>query len=180
MDDIARLAGVSKKKLYELFTDKDDLVHAAVVYMIDCHQTMFDKTMQAEVNAIEQLISIISIMQEMVHGMNLVCFMDLQRYYPRAFQYLENHRHKTMLNDITTNLKQGIEEGLYREDINVDIISAFRMESVMMIFHTSLYKQNKYDIVKVNNELFAHYMYGIASVKGHKLINKYLNPPSKK
>lgn len=178
MDDVARHAGVSKKTLYALFQDKDDLVLATVQCLIDSKQCRFDESMRAKINAIEQLIQIISIMEEMVQDMNIICFVDLQRYYPKAFAYLENHRQEHMLKDIVQNLKQGIEEGLYREDINIDIISSYRMETAMMIFHTSLYQQHKHDIVTVNHELFSHYMYGIATVKGHKLISKYLNKPS--
>jgi TetR/AcrR family transcriptional regulator, cholesterol catabolism regulator len=174
VDDVARDAGISKKTLYELFVDKDELVYDCVKYMIDCHQCQFDEAMNAKHNAIEQLIRIISIMEEMIQGMNIVAFMDLKRYYPKAFDYMEQHRQETMLTDITNNLKQGIEEGLYRENIEVKIISRFRMETAMMIFHSAMYSGTKHDMVKVNHELFAHYMYGIATVKGHKLIDKYL------
>jgi AcrR family transcriptional regulator len=180
VDDIARTAGISKKTLYELFADKDELVIESVKYMIQCQQCLFDATVEKKYNAIEQLIQLISIMEEMIQGMNIVASMDLQRYYPKAFQYLENHRHQHMLRDIVTNLRQGIEEGLYRSNIDVEIISRFRMESAMMIFHSAMYTGSKQDLVKVNNEIFAHYMYGLATAKGHKLIEKYLNKTDNK
>lgn len=180
VDDIARTAGISKKTLYELFADKDELVIESVKYMIQCQQCLFDATVEKKYNAIEQLIQLISIMEEMIQGMNIVAYMDLQRYYPKAFQYLENHRHQHMLRDIVTNLRQGIEEGLYRSNIDVEIISRFRMESAMMIFHSAMYTGSKQDLAKVNNEIFAHYMYGLATAKGHKLIEKYLNKTDNK
>jgi hypothetical protein len=80
-----------------------------------------------------------------------------------------------MKRDVTQNLLQGIEEGLFRKEIDVEIISIFRMESAMLIFKSNLFNNIKHDILKINNELFAHYMYGIATIKGHKLIDKYYN-----
>lgn len=175
VDDIARSSGISKKTLYEQFEDKDELVYESVRYMLDCKQCEFDEVMKGRYNAIEQLIQIITVMEELIQGMNRVCFQDLQRYYPKAYQYMEAYRKQKMLKDITDNLKQGIEEGLYRDDIAVDVIATFRMESAMMIFHSVLYQNNKMDMLHVNKELFAHYMYGIATIKGHKLISKYLS-----
>jgi hypothetical protein len=75
---------------------------------------------------------------------------------------------------IADNLKRGIQEGLYREDIDVEIITRFRMESALLAFQYNVFPQEKYDTVKVNFQIFTNYMYGIASLKGHKLITQYL------
>lgn len=175
VDDIARSSGISKKTLYEVFEDKDQLVSESVRFMLNCKQCEFDEVMKGQLNAIEQLMKIITLMEQMIQGMNRVCFQDLQRYYPKAYQLLEAYKKEKMLKDITDNLHQGIAEGLYRDDIAIDVIATFRMESAMMIFHSTLYQNSKLDMVRVNKELFSHYMYGIATIKGHKLISKYLS-----
>lgn len=180
MDDIARKAGVSKKTLYELFEDKDELVLETVKYMLLNNQEETEQAFRAAKNAVEQIIAILFIMERMVRGMNLVCYVDLTRHYPMAFKYLQEHKESFMYQCISENLRQGIQEGLYREDVDVEIISRFRMESALIVFQNNIFPQEKYDMVKVNNQIFANYMYGIASLSGHKLITKYLSSQQKK
>lgn len=179
MDDIARSSGVSKKTLYELFEDKDELVLESVKHMLNENQCQTEDIFKTSKNAIEQIINILIIMERMVRGMNLVCYVDLQRHYPDAYKYLTKHKETYLFQCISDNLKQGISEGLYREDIDIEIISRFRMESALIVFQNNVFPQENYDIVKVNNQIFANYMYGIASLKGHKLISSYLNKMTK-
>lgn len=180
MDDMARAAGVSKKTLYELFKDKDELVLESVKHMLDVNQCETEAAFKNAGNAVEQIVAILFIMEKMVRGMNLVCYIDLQRHYPEAFRYLQEHKEGYLFKCISDNLQQGIAEGLYREDVDVDIISRFRMESALLVIQNNLFPQEKYDSVKVNTQIFYHYMYGIASLKGHKLITKYIATHSKK
>lgn len=174
MDDIARSSGVSKKTLYALFKDKDELVLESVRYMLAHNQCETDAAFTHSKNAIEQIMSILVIMERMVRGMNLVCYLDLQRHYPQAYRYLQQHKQSYLFNCISNNLRQGIEEGYYRDDIDIEVISKFRMESSMIVFQNNLFPQEKYDVAKVNTQIFSHYVYGIASLKGHKLITSYL------
>jgi hypothetical protein len=53
------------------------------------------------------------------------------------------------------------------------------MESALIVFQHDLFPQETYDIVKVNTQIFAHYIYGIASSKGHKMIESYLKKINK-
>ena len=179
MDDIVRKIGISKKTLYELFKDKDELVLECIKYMLNDNQVQTEKALKNSINAIDQAINILMIMEKMIRGMNPVCYLDLQRFYPSAAKYLNDHKDSFMFQCISDNLKQGIQEGFYREDIDIEIISRFRMESALIVFQHDLFPQETYDIVKVNTQIFAHYIYGIASSKGHKMIESYLKKINK-
>jgi AcrR family transcriptional regulator len=180
MDDIARHTGVSKKTLYTLFEDKDELVLESVKYMLDANQCETEDAFKNSKNAVEQIIHILVIMEKMVRGMNLVCYVDLQRHYSEAYKYLQKHKESYLFQCISENLRQGIAEGLYRDDVDIEIISRFRMESALIVFQNNVFPQEKYDIVKVNTQIFANYMYGVATLKGHKLISTYLTKLIKK
>lgn len=174
MDDLARSIGVSKKTLYELFKDKDELVLECVMYMLHNNQRETEEAFKNSKNAIEQIISILKIMEKMVRGLNLVCYIDMQRHYPASYKYLQKHKQEYLYECISSNLKQGITEGYYRKDLDLEIITRFRMESALIVFQNNIFPQDSYDIVKVNTQIFAHYVYGIASEEGHALFTKYL------
>lgn len=175
MDDLAKNLGVSKKTLYELFKDKDELVLESVMFMLHDNQLKTEQAFKVSHNAVEQIIKILQLMEGMVRGMNMVCYMEMQKFYPSAYKFLQKHKQDFLYKCVSENLKQGISEGLYREDIDIEIITRFRMESALIVFQNNIFPQDKYDIVKVNTQIFANYMYGIASIKGHKLITKHIN-----
>jgi hypothetical protein len=142
--------------------------------MLNQNQCETDLAMTTSKHAVEQIVHVLNLMEKMVRGLNMVCYMDLQRHYSDAFRYLQEHKESYLYRCIADNLKRGIQEGLYREDIDVEIITRFRMESALLAFQYNVFPQEKYDTVKVNFQIFTNYMYGIASLKGHKLITQYL------
>lgn len=175
MDDISRQCGVSKKTLYELYKDKDELVLESVKYMLTSNQCEIECLFASSKNAIEQVVGILNKMESMIRGMNPVCYVDLQRYYQDAYQYLQNHKEEVLYQSITQNLNQGIQEGLYRSEIDVEIMTRFKMESAMLVFQQNVFPSDKFNSIQVNYQIFAHFMYGLATPKGYKLIEKYLS-----
>ena len=171
MDDISRQVGISKKTLYELFKHKDDLVEAVVQYVIHNNTCQIENTATPSNNAIEHNIQMMLYLDRFVGGMNPVCFIDLQRYYPVAFQHLTQHRTQFVEQSILHNLKQGIEEGLYRPDIDVQIIARYRTESIFLVIQQQWFSNLDYDASKINYQIFIHYMYGLCTMKGHEVLS---------
>ena len=174
MDDISRQVGISKKTLYEVFTHKDELVEAVIQFIISENSCQLEKTVVPGKNAIEQNIVMMQYLERFVRGMNPVCFFDLQRYYPKAFQLLMQHRTHFVEQSILANLRQGIDEGLYRSDIDVTILARYRTESVFLVFQQNLFPDASQDPSKVNYQIFIHYLYGLCTLKGHEVLTQYI------
>ncbi|AWO01089.1 TetR/AcrR family transcriptional regulator [Chitinophaga alhagiae] len=173
MDDIALKMGISKKTLYAHFADKSDLV----VNVMSRHlKLMEDQCNESRVNskdAIEELFMVMKMLEDKLRNMNPVAMMDLQKFHAKAFQLFETHRNVFMLQTIRENLVRGIREGLYREDLDLDILSHFRAASSMFCFQPELFPMNGYDMTRVQRILLEHFLYGVASPKGYKQIEKY-------
>jgi len=180
VDEIARQAGISKKTLYKEFSKKDDVVLASVQFYNERHWQEMLEIMDSSKNAIEELVGVFFHMAKMFKGMNPVCFIDLQRYYSKAFKYMENFKETKLHDCIKDNLDRGIQEGLFRENINAEIIATYRMESVFMLMHAGIFNKREHDLVEINKQIFELYMFGISTLKGHKLISKYLSNLQKK
>ena len=71
------------------------------------------------------------------------------------------------------NLKKGIKQGLYRPDINVRILAKLRIEEVQMGLNPQLFQPAKYNIQEVQVALLEHFLYGILTINGIKLLTKY-------
>jgi TetR/AcrR family transcriptional regulator, cholesterol catabolism regulator len=142
--------------------------------MVEEQHQKIEEILNTPANAIKKLLNILGVIETMVREMNPVCHSEMQRFYPKSFHHLDIYKREHMIKSIKENLQQGIDEGLYRENVHIDIIAKYRLESTFMIFQNNIYSISQYDILEVNRQLFAHYLYGIATLKGHKVISKHL------
>jgi AcrR family transcriptional regulator len=172
MDDISRQVGISKKTLYEIFKHKDELVEAVIQFVIEDNTCQISNTATIGKNAIEHNLQMMLYLDRFVGGMNPVCFIDLQRYYPTAYQLLTQHRTQFVEQSILQNLRQGIEEGLYRPDLDVAIIARYRTESVFLIFQQQWFTNLDIDASRINSQIFIHYLYGLCTLKGHEVLSQ--------
>ena len=173
MDDIANALGMSKKTIYQYFVDKDELVDAVVEADISNMQQDCASVMSDAKDAVHEIFLSIDRLLEQFRNMNPMLIYDLEKFHFRGFQKFMEHKNKFLLQLIRTNMERGIAEGLYREDLNVDIMAKFRLESMMIAFNIDLYPPTKYGLADVSKEIIEHYVYGLASLKGYKLIVKY-------
>lgn len=174
MDNIATKLGMSKKTLYQHFTDKDELVEAVMEHDIthDEKDCMLSTTNSA--NAIEEVLNIIDTVANQLSDMNPMVLYEMQKFHPKAFKIFQKHKDEFILKMITQNLHRGVSEGLYREDINIEVIAKFRLESMMLIFNIELFPLAKmYRLIDLMRMVGEHFLFGIASPKGYKLIQKY-------
>jgi len=174
MDEIAGQTGISKKTLYQFFEDKDALVEAVMRSELDYMQTQCTKQMKEAENAIEEIFLDMDAMEVVMDAMNPQIVFDLEKFYPKTFEKFKKHKNNFLLDAIKKNLERGIEEEVYRNDFDVDIIARFRLESAFLIFNPELFPHIKYSLNKVSTEIYYHYLHGIATPKGKKLIDKYI------
>lgn len=174
MDDIAKHLGMSKKTIYGHFSDKNDLVNTVMAVKLDGQTCMIDEHIAGAENAVHEVFFAVTNIKDVLSNMNPVLFYDLHKYHPEASLSFKEFREKKLFVSIQNNLRRGVNEGLYREDIKVDIITQMRLEQIDLLFtDSSAYTQGKYTILQVIAELTEHFLYGICTLKGHKMVNKY-------
>ena len=86
---------------------------------------------------------------------------------------MNDHKFTFLYEIIKSNLERGVEEGLFREDINIPILTKFRLASVFLIFNQEIFPQAKYQLSDILNEITDNFLFGITTPKGQKLITKY-------
>jgi len=173
MDDIARHLGISKKTIYLHFKDKDELVHVLITQMLSRETCVMDKSEMEAENAVKEIFFVVTHLKELLSKMNPMLFYDMQKYHPQTWKLFTNHRNEYMQGCLVKNMQRGIDEGLFRKEINMEILSIMRMEQVDMVFNQVAYAPGKFNLSEVMAEVTEHYLYGLCSLKGHALINQY-------
>src|ERR1700761_8141844 len=84
MDDIARRAGISKKTLYQHFANKNEVVSESVTWFQQNVTESCLSIMNTAENAIEGMVKLMSMFDEVLSNMNPHSMLELERYYPDA------------------------------------------------------------------------------------------------
>lgn len=173
MDDIAAQLAMSKKTLYQFFSDKDELVDAVVDKELKRGQCDCMECRSSARDAVDEIFLTMEKIADHFRNMNPMVIHDLEKFHAAAYQKFLKHKNEFLLDVIRKNMERGIQEELFRPEINVDVMSRFRLESMMIAFNMTVFPPRKYNLVEVTQEIIEHYLYGLATLKGHKMILKY-------
>jgi AcrR family transcriptional regulator len=173
MDDIARHLTVSKKTLYQHFADKEDIVTLACKTHIDRHVVEFEEIRNTAENAIDELAKLSMSLKRNMQNMNPSLLFDLQKYHPKAWGVWVNHKNKFIHASVVRNLKQGMEEGYFRPELDPEVIGAVRLEMIQLAFDEDIFPRERFRLPDVQMQIFDHFVYGLVTDKGRKLYQKY-------
>lgn len=174
MDEIATQLGISKKTIYQSFTDKDDIVCAVVKDHLNSSEQDCLSCKEDADNAIHEIFLAMDRVIDHLRDIHPAMIFDLHKFHYEAFQKFQTFKDEFLYQGIEDNLKRGIEEGLYRPDINIEILSKFRVESVYFSLNPNAFPPEKISGADVHKELMIHFLFGLSTPKGYKLIEKYL------
>lgn len=173
MDDIAKELGMSKKTIYQFYKEKDDLVNQMCEIELIKHQKKFDEVIIQSKNPIHEIMLISQNISEMLQNVNPMFFLDLQKFHPAAFMKFQSFKEECALKDILANIKKGKEDGFYRPDIHEEFAAKLRLAQIDMLFFGNYYTFDKISFTKAHELILDIFIYGICTIKGHKLINEY-------
>lgn len=173
MDDIANNLGMSKKTLYQYFADKDELVEAVVDGHINIVEGDCINCRNAATDAIHEIFLTMEHIMAEFSNMNPMLLYDLEKFHFKAYQRFKDYKDKFLLEVIRNNIEWGIKDELYRADLNIDVLSKYRIESIMIPFNVAVFPPGKYNLGKTSEIMIENFTYGLATIKGHKLIQKY-------
>jgi len=172
MDDVARELGISKKTLYQYVTDKDDLVGKFVDNEISMRQEEICKCFRIGYNAIEELFEISIFMNKLMRNQNSATEYDLKKYYPVHYEKTIKARREGIFNYILVNLKKGINEGLYRKEMNKEVIAKLYLWRSENTHFDELFTIEEFTSIKLFVELINYHVRGIATEKGIMILEK--------
>lgn len=175
MDDIARELGISKKTIYQYFSNKAEIVQAVCLsHCVHNEAEVKQFTAQAE-NAIDELARLFQWVQIKLTQSSPSLIHELQKFYPEAWDMMRAHDHGYVLGKIMDNLRWGMREGLYRAELDVEILARMRLAQIESTFNASLFP-TPFEPAAVQRELLLFYLHGISTPKGKTLVLQYFNP----
>ena len=175
MDDIAKNLGMSKKTIYQFFKDKNELVIALVERKLKNDEDDMCTIINQSGDVIEKMLKMMKCSEDIFSRINPIVIHDMQKYHPEAWLLFQNFKSGVIVRTLEELLDEGIKQGYIRPDIDVKILARMRMAQVELGFDAQMFPIAEFSTWHVQYQFLEHFNYGICTLKGHKLLNKYKN-----
>jgi len=133
MDDVSRELAMSKKTLYTFFSNKSDLVDQAAKYLFAVKSKQFIEQASIFENAIDELFEVQRIQQEVLKNYGTRLLFPLKKYHPETYDWVMHARRTMMIQATTKNLERGIQQKLFREDLQIAQVALIRYNTMVGI-----------------------------------------------
>ncbi len=173
MDDIAAELAMSKKTLYKTFDNKDEIVLGVITQHLGKSQGECTYMASHAADAVKEMLDISHWAEQQFSGIHPGVFYDLRKYHPAAWALFSAHKNTFILDQIIRNLRRGMAEGLFRADLDVDVLARLNLTQIELAFDRDLYPPAQFGAVRVNKVFDEHFLLGVATLKGHRLFNQY-------
>jgi len=165
MDDISRDLGISKKKLYMFVRSKHELVSRLLELERRNFEIIFEKYNFDGVNSIDVLLTVSKEISDRFWDVSPSMTFDMKKYYPEIYTQHIDNRVEFIFAQIQLNIKKGIRDGMYRDDLSTELIARLYIRRLIDI-HNPEYFPDKFSFQILFDTMFDNFIRGIATEKG--------------
>lgn len=162
MDDIAASFGISKRTLYEVFADKESLLLECVRKGQEENELFLQDVLATSGNVLEVILKCYQRSIEKFHATNKKFFDDIKKY-PRAYEMIKNGNNRSS-EDTINFLRQGVEQGIFRSDVNFAIVNLLVREQLNLLMGTDVCTE--YPFLEVYESIMFTFLRGISTARG--------------
>jgi TetR/AcrR family transcriptional regulator, cholesterol catabolism regulator len=166
MDDIARELGISKKTLYQFVENKADLLRKSLAQLHKDFNICADDIDNKNLNAIDELLEMSKHVREEFQKLNPSHIFDFQKYYPEVFKEHTQAEKDLAYRLVRKNLEKGIVQGLYRPDLDIDLLAGLYIQKMQTIYDPDFFSQLQASPEKIFEVMFENHIRGICNNEG--------------
>lgn len=166
MDDISRSLGISKKTLYLYVKSKEDLMEKLFYYDEQKWNDEFSKIKPDDMNAIEILLKVSQIVSEEMGRLNPKLKFELIKYYQHLYDDFMARKHNQIFGQMSKNIRKGINEGLYRSDVNVELTAGLYVRNLVDMHNKDYCMVENISFDQVFKTMFENHIRAISTPEG--------------
>lgn len=177
MDDVATSLGMSKRTLYEMFGDKEELLYESILYMMEQRQRYVGEQLKGCNNMLEVLLRGLRFMDdEDSRDLEQRIATNLKKFYPNVFEKIQRAHTERGLANLYYTLDKCLEEGYLDPNIDVELMTRlFFSTSGTLMSDSSIVLPDGISRREALAAIAVNFIRGLASVKGLQLIDEILS-----
>jgi len=173
MDDICQEVGISRKKIHNYFASKNDLVEKLLDLEREHFEIIFDTDrFDGGVNAIDILLMVSKEVSNKFTDISPSMTFDLKKYYPDIYHKHIEERIEFVFEKIKINLEKGINQGVYRDDLSVELVARLYIRRLIDLHNPEFFPADKFSFQTIFDVMFDNFIRGIANEKGIEYYEK--------
>jgi len=173
MDMLAANMSISKRTIYEVFSDKDELLKGVLQWMVNRQREVMTKILSESENVIEAIFKMLDLMTDHFQAMSPAFQMDMKRFHRNILDNPKELKELPYYSNNSEILTRGIKEGVFRDDIDIEITNKCLLEVARMSNDKEVFHPDDFLNRDVFRNFYINYLRGISTHKGLDLINRY-------
>lgn len=175
MDDLANEIGMSKKTIYSEYRNKTELVEDCVMNKFCDLSEGIDSIFAMGKNAIEELFEIKKYVLSNLNDEKTSPQFQLMKYYPKIYKNIKTMHFNKMHNCVRSNVERGIQQEIYRADLDIEFSARIYYSGVNSIKDQTLFPLERFPISKLMDAFLEYHLRGIVTTKGKNILNTFIN-----
>lgn len=173
MDMLASSMGISKRTIYEVFKDKDELLKGVLRWMSQKQKEVMRMILDESDNVIEAVYKMFDLMMDHLQKMAPAFQLDMKKLQKKILENPDEYHDLPYYSNNMEILRRGIEEGVFREDLDIDITNKCMLEVAKMSNDQDVFPPEDFLKKDVIRNFYVNYLRGISTPKGLELIDIY-------
>lgn len=175
MDDVARSLGISKKTVYQHVSTKKELVNLVMAMMSQRDLETVHHSMVESTDAIDEYLRNSRYFINNMRKVSPTTLYDLKKYYPDVWQKQMVEQLDQFQEGILNNIKRGMAEGLFRDDLLPEIIGKLYLQNMIAICDTSMFPGHKVAVAEIIHQHATYHLYGLVNENGRQRLEEHLS-----
>lgn len=172
MEDICTHLKISKKTLYQLFSNKDDIVEQVMVYRRNNYHTQQQLKKLRQLDAIHMMLNIRDHIIENFNSRLPANLFDLKKYHPEVYKKankIDQEAIQALFNEI---INKGIQEGNFRSSINQEVQVYLFVKQMLILSEPELISEIKYPIATIVSTIVENTLRSFVTPQGQEILEE--------
>ena len=174
MDEIAHELGISKKTIYAFFPTKIKLIEATTFFVFDEVSEGISEIRAENKNPIAEHFLIKDFALRLVKNEKSSPQYQLQKFYPKIYSLVKTKQQKLLEECLTQNLRKGIQEGLYRQEIPLAFTGRMFVLGIIGIKDHDLFPEDQFSVNELISNHLEYHLRAIVTDKGLETLENIL------
>lgn len=170
LEEVAEKMGITKKTLYNNFESKDELLKACMMSLVSDLRINLEIMYDDRYNSVDCMRKGFEALSKFFYTLSPIFFYDLKKLYPEIAGNEHNIGFGILHRMVIKNLEKGIKEGVYREDINIELIEQFFTYSIFGFYMNKVLSSNEFVPKDYFKTIVDYHLQAWVSDKGRELL----------